>query len=237
MFFASGQVTHPALPCFWTADRDILLSHTNLSSGSGSSPGRGFFVHSSGGLPPQALSSLMKMATLNQYMSARREAVLSQNNRRKLLDTRDVLQHELLLLAPWDELDEPSQRCSFRHVYECCRLGALIYSNGVILGLPPHRGWHTKLSRLLRGLVESVEAKVWADELSELLIWSLCVGALAAQHSSDRQWYETTLKFAFAMKRLTTWAAVEDILDGYLWCSAACRRCAAVLWASIRVAA
>nr|OQO19917.1 hypothetical protein B0A51_10532 [Rachicladosporium sp. CCFEE 5018] len=225
----------PRYENFWHAER--LANLTKLGPGLLGKPlasggaGRGFFLHAQQGLTPRSLSILMQLSAVNERLKHEtvQNAETAPEPDPHLLRLLHKLQHQLLSLPNWDDLDSREQKASVRHVYDCVRLAAVIYSNAVLLALPHHTGWHTALSHRLRDLIDLND---WRDDMTmyPVLPWVLTVGGIAAYRSQDRVFYEETLTELLQIMDSPSWKAVERTLGGFLWSRQACKHGAAMLW-------
>lgn len=194
MMVAGIDCVLPSFPCFWTPDATILASHSKLRSSSDQRPGKGFFADVPGGLPLHTLSVLMRLATIDRYMAKQCGTDMTDDAYRRMMSTRNSIHHAVLSLPVWDDLPEAERNLSRtcqQPLYEATRLSAIIYSCAVIYCLPPHRNWHLKLTGELRKVIEGYAR--FMDEAPYLLLWVLCVGALAALRSPDRMFFEQKL--------------------------------------------
>jgi hypothetical protein len=230
---ASSHYQKPAFDCWWEPDESILRSHNMLRSKAGNAPGKAFFAKIPGGLPPKMLSVLVRLATIDRYMADRRGKDLDKDEENHMMQTRNAIQHTMLALPAFSDLSEDDSSGAHPMMYELCRLTAVIYSGAVIMGVPPHLGWHTALVKRLRKMLEACKMDECKDEESDLLVWSLCVGGLAAWRSSHRAFFETSLKEVARRRKLSNWQKVERILEDFLWSEAACKHGAAMLWLSL----
>ncbi|KAI7172010.1 hypothetical protein KC316_g10930 [Hortaea werneckii] len=235
LMWASPRLIRPNFTCFWDMDPSILRHHRVQSSEPGMpAPGRGFFTRISGGLPSHALTVMIRLATIDRYMAACRSHRLQPDGQESLIATRNAVQHALLSLPTWESLAKEEQAYGNKRAYECCFQTAALYSNAVIMGFPPHLGWHVNIVHNLRSIIGPGPVKEWDGNMHDLLIWSLSVGALASFRSPERSFFEDCLKSIMKLRRITSWPQVQSILEEFLWSDVACRHGAAVLWASIR---
>ncbi|RMZ15908.1 hypothetical protein D0862_01500 [Hortaea werneckii] len=180
LMWASPRLNRPRFTCLWDMDPSILRHHRVQSSEPGmSAPGRGFFTRIAGGLPSHALTVMIRLATIDRYMAACRLRRLQPEEEENLIATRNAVQHALLSLPTWESLTKEEQIHGNKKAYECCFQTAALYSNAVIMGFPPHLGWHVNLLHNLRSIIGPDPVDEWDDNMHDLLIWSLSVGALA----------------------------------------------------------
>jgi hypothetical protein len=233
---ASKYAAVPAFLYTWQTDKSHFRyrAETQLSGWKDNSPGRGFFVTMSDVLPAKCLALLIRLATIDRVIAAYDPRVESAAQTKVMYSTMNALQYDLLNLPPWHDLDRIDQASSDQALYDICKLTAIIYSNGVLFGLPAQSGWHTRLSQSLRDLFDTSSLANWPEAKTDFSIWCLCVGALAAFRSPDRDFYECALREVLQRKKLTVWVRIEAILADFMWSHAACRHGAAVLWQAVR---
>ncbi|KAI6889473.1 hypothetical protein KC360_g240 [Hortaea werneckii] len=235
LMWASPRLMRPNFTCFWDMDPSILRHHRVQSSEPGMpAPGRGFFTRIPGGLPSQALNVMIRLATVDRYMADCRLRRLQPDEEESLIATRNAIQHALLSLPAWDSLTKEERAFGNKKAYECCVQTAALYSNAVIMAFPPNLGWHVNFVQNIRSIIGSAPVEEWDDDMLDLLIWSLSVGALANSRTPERRFFEDRLSTVLKLRRITSWPEVQSILEEFLWSDVACRHGAAVLWASIR---
>lgn len=179
---------------------------------------------------------MIHLATINGIISNAQHQPLTAQKRQAVLATRNALQYQLLLLPEWHDLDEDAQTHSDESLYKICRLTAIIYSNAVLFGLPPHRGWHTNLAMRLREESQIPDDTPHRSTGSDdLLLWVYFVGGMAAFRSPARLYFESALRDLLRRrrKRSRTWDMVEAVLGEFMWSRAACRHGASVLWVAV----
>ena len=194
--------------------------------------GSGFFTHVPGGLPQAAKSVLVEMCAIDRLLAEARNRRLTTSQFKILTDARNAAQHRLLSLPDWEHLEHGQRQECLLAVYECCRITAVLYSNAVIFPLPTNTGWHKRLIKSLRRLLETSNMMDWRLNVSALLTWTLFVGGIASYRSPDRYFFENTLRDLMRRERLK-WPQVEATLSMFLWSKQACDVGAAVLWDAV----
>ncbi|KAK3649660.1 hypothetical protein LTR56_006843 [Elasticomyces elasticus] len=228
---ASAQLRKPAFPCTWQLHDSVLCSYSVLGPLARHTPGHGFFTKVPVGMPA-SMSVLVRLATVDRYMSERRGKLWDEDEAYQVISSRNAAQHALLSLPDLTDFGPRDVHGTQVLMYGICRLTAVIYSNAVILGLPPHSGWHTALVKRLRRLLEVCRISN-PDEASDLLVWSVCVGGLAALGSPHRCFFETFLKDIVRTRKLLMWRDVQIILEDFIWSDAACRDGAGTMWLAV----
>lgn len=220
--------SRPLLPHSVPPDPEVLASHRMLRTTYGQSPGKGFFKDMSI-FPLNTLSVFVRLATVDCYMAANVGTKMSEMEYDRMLETRNAVHHALLSL-PAAELPDTRRPQAFKSLgYEICRVTAIIYSTAILWGLPPHRGWHQKLAHNLRELLEKLEPGSEPD----MIVWALCIGGLASNGSSDRNFFEERLRRLIKDKGLIAWPRIECIVADFLWSRRACGNGATMLWAAL----
>lgn len=225
----------PTFSNFWTPHPSILAQHNILLSSQGHPAGRGFFKRIPRGLPPSALSVLVRLATVDRYMAENSGRYKTDDAYRRMMSTRNSVHHAILSLAPWSQLDPTDQNATSEAVYECCRTSAVLYSSAVIYGLPHHLNWQAQPLAYLSVLVESSREEL-ISESPELLLWALCIGALATSSSPARAFFDHELaelcEREDAMNRYSL-SECQAIVEDFLWSPRACGDAGAIVWAAL----
>src|ERR1700761_8290392 len=102
-----------------------------------------------------------------------------------LMQIRNYTQHRLLSQLPNPlDLSDP-ELC----VHHAIRLATLIFSDMVIFPLPPTQGVKPRLALMLRQTLEAcILLRCW-ELHSQVLLWALTLGAIAASYTAQRPWY------------------------------------------------
>lgn len=224
----------PLYPSFWKADYTTLVpAMWDWSTPKNNAvPGSGFFVQMIDLLPSGCVACMVRLAKLNQVMGSLRVGPPNMGMLRRLIPTSLALQHQLLSLPPWSDLDLADQ-AGPQGLYEICRLAAIIYCNAALLAVPPHQLWHVELADQLYAELNEYYASNEPTAEAAFLIWALCVGALATARGPIRDRYEVFLGHLLKRQRVTRRSQLEDILARFLWSEHACRHGLAMLWSSL----
>ncbi|EXJ69977.1 uncharacterized protein A1O5_07050 [Cladophialophora psammophila CBS 110553] len=110
-------------------------------------------------------------------------------------------------------------------VHSCCRLGSLIYSDMVLFPMPSCTKIKPRLAQELRQfLEESQEMQVIIEEgkdsISDMILWVLVMGGIAAAFTENRQWFQTRLRRRIksdAKFKSGTWAEFKWHVSKFLW--------------------
>ena len=218
--YACAEYSTPFFPCFWPMDVLQTLSRQRQSISPDRLGSGHAFSSTVGGLPPDALETLLNLVAVDNIMSRFNESLSDAMER--LLSLRNAALHMLISLPTWSELSVEAKEGRHSSIYDICRLTSVIYATAVMLGMPPHLGWHVVLAARLRSLLETVALDQWREDASDLLMWSLFIGGLASYRSEHRVYFEETLRGVLRRRDLASWPSVRSILHGYLWSDSAC---------------
>jgi hypothetical protein len=221
-------------PNFWEGAFAKLLPLPLMNTPNGFAPGRAF-SQIAGGLPDQAVAIYQKLAIVDLLMSQHRQPRATESDFDKLMGARSETLHELLSLPAWQNMVDAQKATSYEATYEICRLTTVLYSNAVIVGLPPHTGWHKPIVKRLRQLLEASNLHLWSGDLSKLLIWSLFIGGIAAYRGPSRAFFESYLNEVLLAQDVVSWPVVRQGLKDFLWSDSACEQGAAVLWDALEL--
>lgn len=106
------------------------------------------------------------------------------------------------------------------HVDESCRLATLVYVNIVLRELHYSFSLLKVLKRKLmheHELCEQSGVPITDKASMELLLWSLCVGAVLALDGSEEDWFAARIAKAAGRTELAGWREVEECLRRVLW--------------------
>jgi hypothetical protein len=95
------------------------------------------------------------------------------------------------------------------------------------------------LQTLVRQLIASLEVadiEYLSVDYSEVLVWILVLGGIAAMSKPERPWFVS--KFALVDVKILKldWDGVEDILKSFLWLESACSPGGRRLWYEVSFA-
>lgn len=216
----------PYYACFWESQleklvRDLSLYTTAKSAGEG-------FNRVADLLSEDSLPVFRELSILDRVMVQYRHLETGSREMNEILATRNAAVHALLCLPEWEDLDPAERTKTHRTVYDVCRLTCAIYVNAVIIGFPPHSKWHIRLCGRLRWLHESTLTK-WPAIASDVLIWSLAVGSIAAFVSPHREYFEFALQRAIIAADWSKWSQIHDVLRTFVWDAHACQQGVAML--------
>lgn len=154
---------------------------------------------------------------VQDYQNAR----LTSTSLPTLIDYRNAIQHATMSLPTGEEL-ELDLNTIIEPEYEACRVALLIYNLINVFPLPLSTAPFAELAQILRkeSLTKSLLVSSLSD--SDLVLWLLIMGAVAAANApDDRAWYVSALSQLLLVKELMSWADVKRILLDYLWSDSA----------------
>lgn len=224
----------PTFANYWEPHPAIIAQHNSLLSSHGNSAGRGFFTRIPCGLPAKSLAVFVRLATVDRYMAENSGHYETDEAYRRMMNTRNAVHHSVLSLLPWDMLDDVERRSTSSAVYECCRTAAVLYSCAVLYGLPHHLNWQARPVEHLQELVASGRHEL--REAPEVLLWTLCIGALATLSSHGRAFFDRNLAELCEQGDGTyrwSFAECRVIVEDFLWSRRACGDGAAIVWAAL----
>ena len=181
------------------------------------------------GLPFNAVITFTDLALVDRIMAIY-ECALRGCIVPLLLAARNTSVHRLLSLPAREGFNESDGKRTDLITYEISRIACIMYSNAILLGLPPHNGWHRMFVERLRTLLELVDFKEWAESAWSLLTWACFVGGIASYRTPHRRFFESFLRNLLLRFALRTWRSVRERLEGFIWADGACEHGAAVLW-------
>ena len=225
---SSCELSKPRFPCFWDVEVNVFLDSGIYGGICKRPPGRGFF-NIPGDLPPSAVTAFTDLALVDLMMTrhnyAPRESFVPM-----LLAARNASIHRLLCVPAWEDLKGFEKERTDLIAYEVCRVTAILYSNAVLLGIPPHNGWHKMFIERLRILLEVSKCTTWAEDVSGFWVWALFVGGITSYRSPHRSFFKNALHELLLSLGLPSWQSVRSRLQEFLWSDAACEHGAIVLW-------
>ena len=134
----------------------------------------------------------------------------------QLATYRNLIQYRLLSIQP-DTGDERRQ---------VCRLGALIFSYGVVYPLPD-RGPLDTLTAQLKGMLQFQEI---LDLDNDVLLWLNMIAVMAAVGTSEMDWLALNLAHLSDAMQVRSWQDVRKLMHTYLWSDQACNKGGSDIW-------
>jgi len=153
---------------------------------------------------------------------------------RRLMDQRNFVQHNLMLLVPTPpattDTTEMQRELRQQHdhdhdhehehpMHRLARLGTLIYSLLVVFPLPAVAAPFQQLSQEVRLQLSqpTVEARWNEGAWPDLILWVSVLGAVASIGTPDRPWYLGTLDRLTRRLKLNSWPSMKERLRLFLW--------------------
>ena len=134
-----------------------------------------------------------------------------------LIDYRNAIQHAAMSLPTGAEI-EAELNALIEPEYEACRLSLIIYNLINVFPLPLSTAPFAELASLLRKESLSGTLLVSGTSDSDLVLWLIVMGTLAAASSPmDRAWYISALSQLMLVRELESWAQMKRILLDHLW--------------------
>ena len=225
--YAAFWLTSPRFAYFWSLDDETLAAYEEVQLSAPHTASHGL-TSIAGILPFEVLDVMINIANTDRLLSNHLDVVSL--NSRQLESARCIVHYQLLCLPAWDDTDGVYSEWADETVYECCRLTAILYSNAVIMNIPPHTGWHLSLCAQIRRHLEGCDMEELSGDAPGLLIWILCIASIAAYGLEQQDFFASALQCALDREGVETRQAAEDVLVGYLWSSEACGKGADLVW-------
>jgi hypothetical protein len=135
-----------------------------------------------------------------------------------LASVRNCTQHRILSQLPTQlDISDPEQ-----YIHHVVRLSTLIFSEMVIFPLPPTQGVKPRLALLLQQSLEACRLVQCWELHSQLLLWALTLGAIAASYTPQRSWYIDQLLQETSLMQVENWFMLELICSRFLWWKPVC---------------
>jgi hypothetical protein len=190
--------------------------------------GQGFLGLLSLGLTEEALTIMLEMVNMTSLMEAYSQNKLINPHNEVLASRSNGIQHRLLSLPSGPELEESS---GMPHtLYECCRLGALMYAIAALFILPPSTGCPQRLVLKLKSALEDVRFKDLYSSGSKFYIWVFTLAGIGAERMPDRSWFVGRLQVLMTLEGITCWSELKDVVTSFLWMSSVCDEGGKNLW-------
>jgi len=191
--------------------------------------GRGFLNLQKYGLTPEAIYIFDAMASTTVAIAHYLRGKPGGLTLGQIAKARTVVHQRLLLLPSFSELEGVQDNPS---VYEACRNTASIYAIAVIFPIPNSFHPFQTLVKRLKSCIESGGVEKEAC-LSNLLLWVLVIGGIAALDKPEREWYVSKLILLIRRWGAWEWESVERNMGEYLWLESACGLAGRRLWAEV----
>lgn len=168
-----------------------------------------------------------------------------------IIDQRNLIHFTVLTLPSATPRSSSSPPIIYPEtiIYEATRLAILVFSAGIIFPLPAGSSPLPILMGLIQSILQhpnsplssstttsspsSSSSSTPSPAANTLLIWTLTLGAIAAEESSARAWYVTTLGHELRRIGILSWDILRERLKEVLWFDRACEQAGKRLWAEI----
>lgn len=218
---ASRCLLPPRLENFWKSES--LTSFVMVSPMLPQQRARGFFnIDPPEALTDDLLSTLNYLSAIEEIASRSRGQQMDDHVADQLRSAINDAHHRLMSLPARQDVYQDAQGCSAGAVYETVRLTAILYSLAILFPVPVASGWHIELFSRLRGLVEQAVGEGWHRHNIQLMIWVLCLAAIAAYRTQYRDFFEKQLRSLLLDCGITKWEDVQCIVRQFLWSDEAC---------------
>jgi nuclear transport factor 2 (NTF2) superfamily protein len=195
----------------------------------------GFAADIRGVLPVEALDTLHALVELDGTMDHMRSHSTKFQDMQSITGLRNAVQHRLLSLPFWVDLQQSERVLCSESSYDCCRITARVYASAVTFPLPTNTGWQKTAIVALQRAVQIWIATQWENDVDYLLIWMLFVGGMVAVSSRYSLDFRILLAQALRKANIKTWDAAEAVLRRFLWTDAACETGGLEVWESVQL--
>lgn len=219
LVYHSLWLAAPRFPSIWTLDADTLAAYQGVQLSAPQLPTHGLSAIA-GMLPISVVDALVNVANTERLLNNHLDVFSL--DQRQMEAVRCLAHHQVLCLPAWDDTDGIYSDWADETVYELCRLAGMLYSNAVILGLPPHEGWHLRLCERIRACLEACDVEELSEDAPGLLVWVLFLGSTAAVGSGEEGFFVGALRTEVEREGLVARGEVEAVLEGYLWSGETC---------------
>ena len=233
---ASSNGLKPRFPSIWNAEYYLQALDPTMQLLASDTEGSAFAWNVPGGLPYTVCATLQRVAAVDKMLDDFSRRTVSRSEDYWIAELSSAVQHELLSLKPWSQLDVKERTGSSRPMYELCRLASTIYSIAVIFPVSASDPWLEKLLGQLRHLLEFwIDMSGQSIEAAPLLIWSLFVASMAAFWTTHRVFFTNLLRNTLVQFGLTSMDKVNMLLRDFLWRDSACQHGSTTLWKSLNL--
>jgi len=146
-----------------------------------------------------------------------------------LIEARNTSQHRLLSQIPLQLDPSDPDMC----LHQACRLATLIFSDMVLFPLPSAQGVKPRLAPMLQRVLETCVQLGYWELNSQVLLWSLVLGAIAASFTPVRIWYVAKFMQQLEVMQIGQWSMLESVLTRFLWWKPVCSEPGRKLWDEI----
>jgi hypothetical protein len=176
-------------------------------------------------LPNCLMFVLANLRTMDRAMEMSSQRRLLESEFHQLINTRDAVQHRLLSLPAWEDLELVERVNITAGVYNATRIAALIYSNSVIYPQAAASEWHIGLLERIKSLLTRSQINNWPEEMQDLLTWILVVCRLVAYKTKYEAFFEAAWeRHVIRNPDLCSVQCVRRVVEGFLWSESACGR-------------
>lgn len=174
-------------------------------------------------LPPEMMRVCYDLAVLDHTMGQFRLAGSDIHVIKALLNVRNAKVYRLLSLSRTNTFDK-GRTSIYYSLHEACRVACILYTNAVMVALPPHNGWHKLLVARLRFWLNSAISPQLSAEIENVILWCLCIGAMAAYSTADWTHFRRLLREFVERREIRSWSTIHEVLRSFLWSDSTCGR-------------
>ena len=215
----------PKFDCAWTCPR-TLSSYLSYSRPGNRSLLNGHHDDSAFRSLPESLRQTMhSLSFLSLAMDEQRSFDIDGFNH--LRNARCAVHYQVLSLPATLPIQQHTSSGSDTiedTLYQCCRLTTILFSNAIIVSMPPQTGWDVVLLPQLQAVLQRFAPPAPTQFTRAAHVWSLVLGAIAAEGSESRCFFVRSLQEACTKYAVTSWACVTSILESMIWSTSSCRK-------------
>lgn len=227
---SSSNGSSPRFPSIWNAEHYLQALDPAMQLLAGDTEGSAFTWNVPDGLPENLCATLQRLAAVDKMLDDFSRRTVSRSDDYCISELSSAVQHELLSIQPWSQLEPTERAGSSEAMYELCRLASIIYATAVIFPVSASDPWLEKLLRQLRHLLETINVFEQGPERAPLLVWAIFVASMAAFWTKHRIFFTNLLRKTLHEFGLTSWDQVNMLLNDFLWRDSACQHGSTTLW-------
>ncbi|KAK6438393.1 hypothetical protein LTR95_005406 [Oleoguttula sp. CCFEE 5521] len=234
---ASAAGERPRFRRYWQDDLSNLSMFWALTKPDPTLEGYGFLLAAHGRMSSKSLTLFKDVSIVDKLLSRHGSQWGHSDEVSALINVRNKLHYDLLCMPAWDDLPVEENIVTHSAIYDISRISCIIYSNAVLLGLPPHTGWHEQLTSRLRLLLSVFMLDNVVEEAWPLVVRSAIVASMAAYRLPHRRFFEDYLRDQLSRRHEPDWRVVRKHVEMFIWADSACEHGAAVLWDGVMLRA
>ncbi|PIA94164.1 hypothetical protein CB0940_08896 [Cercospora beticola] len=233
----SGNASKPRFPSIWSSKQYMEALSPALKQLSGDIEGKYFYEHISHGLNHEHCAVYYRLSCVDKLLDdfAQPGRAVSRDEAFFIAELSSAVQHELLSLPSWRDLNPAQDNCRSEVVFESTRMAGILYSNSVVFPVKASDPWLDQLLTQMRVVFEQENAMLGDRDCAPIFVWALFIASMAAYSTPHREFFSALLRRLLHRFNLLSWKLVHPILRGFLWRDSACLQGASTLWKYLAV--